>query len=76
MSDKLKYYKPFILFFGIMLTTFGMFALGYFIGIEGERKVMIIILSLLGWYIGVLLLCNANSYKSKRRSHKFAKEKK
>ncbi len=76
MSNELKYYKPFALFFGIVLITFGMFAIGYFIGIEGERKVMIIILSLLGWYIGVLLLCDTNSYKSKRRSHKFAKEKK
>ncbi len=67
MSNELKYYKPFILFFGVALTTFGMFAFGYLMGMDGERKVMGIVLSLLGWYVGVLFLCEASSYKSKRR---------
>lgn len=70
MSDILEYYKPFILFFGVALTTFGMFAFGYFIGMGGERKVIGIFLSLLGWYIGVMFLCDASSYKSKRRKRK------
>ncbi len=68
MSNELKYYNPFILFFGITLTTLGMFAFGYFMGMmgmAGERKLIGIVLSLLGWYIGVLFLCEASSYKSK-----------
>ena len=65
MSNELKYCKPFILFLGVALTTFGMFAFGYFVGMGGERKPMEIVLSLLGWYIGVLFLCEASSYKSK-----------
>ncbi len=68
MSNELKYYKPFILFFGVALTTFGMFVFGYFMGMMdmgGERKLIGIVLSLLVWYIGVLFLCEAGSYKSK-----------
>ena len=68
MSDKLKYYKPIILFIGVTLTTFGMFALGYFMGMMemgGERKPIGIILAILGWYIGVMFLCEAGSYVSK-----------
>ncbi len=65
MSDKLKYYKPIILFIGVVLTSFGMFAFGYFMGMSGERKLMGIILAILGWYIGVLFLCEAGSYVSK-----------
>ena len=70
MSNELKYYKPFVLFFGITLTTFGMFAFGYLIGLSGERKVIGIVLSLLGWYVGFLVICEASSYKSKRRNKK------
>ncbi len=68
MSNELKYYKPFILFLGVALTTFGTGAFGYFMGMMemgGERKLIGIVLSLLGWYIGVMFLCEAGSYKSK-----------
>ncbi len=65
MGNELKYYKPFILFFGITLTTFGIGFFGYFMGMDGERKLIGIVLSLLGWYVGVLFLCEASSYKSK-----------
>ncbi len=67
MSNKLAYYNQIMLFLGIALTTFGMFILGYLMGIGGERKAMGIVFSILAWYIGLLFLCEASSYKIKNR---------
>ena len=66
MKNKLVYYKPIILYIGIALTTFGMFGIGYFMGIGGETKPEVVF-PILAWYIGVLFLCEASSYKIKNR---------
>ncbi len=70
MNNKLAYYKPVILFIGITLTTFGMLIFGYFMGVDGERKAMEIVFPILVWYIGVVFLCEASSYRLKGADRK------
>jgi len=66
MTDKLKYYKPKTLTFGILLFGISLGAFGYMIGSTINAKYLwLLILSIIGFLVGEGLICEASSYKIK-----------